>query len=251
MTAGCLHAQNGIYIKMADGRTFCFSKDKIQKLSFKSEGQMQVETTDGQTHAYNIEEIKDVPMTDKAVTKPGNAVDLGLSVMWASCNIGATQPEEFGECYAWGETEEKESYTHRTYEFYDGTGYFKNIGSNISGTQYDVARAKLGGTWRMPTADELQELCDKCTWRWTSHNGVFGYLVTGPSGNSIFLPPTGYKYDTEYYEKGLRGGYWSTTIRDNTNEASGLSFPGAFSQKGYYLTNFGRHYGHFVRAVKD
>ena len=69
MIAGCLHAQNGIYIKMADGRTFCFSKDKIQKLSFKRDGQMQVETNNGQTHTYNIEDIKDVPMTDKACSE--------------------------------------------------------------------------------------------------------------------------------------------------------------------------------------
>ena len=102
------------------------------------------------------------------------AVDLGLSVKWANCNIGASTPEDAGACYAWGETEEKEEYTPFTYKYYLGdlnedgnynnSEEYENIGHDISGTIYDVVRTKWGGTWRMPTKEELEELCLKCTW---------------------------------------------------------------------------------------
>ncbi len=120
-------------------------------------------------------------------------VDLGLSVKWASCNVGATQPWEYGGYYAWGETEEKSEYTDRSYIHYDDkVNYITHLGTNIAGTQYDVATVKWGGTWRMPTEIELIELVNKCTWTWTAINGVSGYRVTGPNGNSIFLPAAGF-----------------------------------------------------------
>ena len=127
------------------------------------------------------------------------AVDLGLSVKWANCNIGASTPEAVGTYYAWGETEAKKEYTPLTYKYYlgdlneDGNDDFeeyKNIGNSISGTAYDVVSTKWGGAWRMPTKKELRELCLECSWEDSEINGVKGKLVTGPNGNSIFLPCT-------------------------------------------------------------
>ena len=92
-------------------------------------------------------------------------VDLGLSVCWAGWNVGASSPEEYGDYYAWGETIDKSDYTEDSYQYYNGSDYV-NIGSNISGTRYDVARAQWGGSWRMPTNAEFEELINRCTWTW-------------------------------------------------------------------------------------
>lgn len=163
------------------------------------------------------------------------AVDLGLSVKWANCNIGASTPEAAGAYYAWGETEEKEAYTPFTYKYYlgdlneDGNYYnseeYKNIGNDISGTAYDVVRAKWGGSWRMPTQEELEELCLKCSWEATEINGVKGNIVTGPNGNSIFLPctdiPTGIGTANE---ADIIGAYWSATLSNFPSSAYSILF---------------------------
>lgn len=142
----------------------------------------------------------------------GSAVDLGLSVYWASCNVGANEPEGIGGYYAWGETEEKDRYSDNYAYCYSETSFI-DIGADISGTQYDVARVKWEGSWRMPTIEEVKELINNCSWTWTTQNGVNGVLVTGPNSNSIFLPAGGRKYGT----KGLRdfgeyGCYWSSSL---------------------------------------
>ena len=131
----------------------------------------------------------------------GQVVDLGLSVYWASCNLGAEKPEEYGEYYAWGETKPKNSYKKDNYSYYNvSTAQYTDIGSEISGTQYDAATVNLGSDWRMPTKDEMQEMVDKCSWEWTQINGVNGYKITGPNGNSIFLPAAGRYFS---YNNGL------------------------------------------------
>ena len=110
-------------------------------------------------------------------------VDLGLSVKWATCNVGANKPEDYGDYFAWGETETKSSYREN-----NSITYGKNY-SDIGGrSRYDAARANWGGTWRLPTKAELEELENKCTWKWTTQNGVNGYKVTGPNSKSLFLP---------------------------------------------------------------
>ncbi len=167
-------------------------------------------------------ENKEEPGTENADTFLVEAVDLGLSVKWASHNVGAKSPEDYGGYYAWGETEEKSDYTPLTYKYYlgdlDGDGEYydpneyQNIGSNISGTSYDVAHVKWGGSWRMPTSDEIEELCNKCSWEWTTINGVNGQKVTGPNGNSIFLPAAGLRLDTEVNGRGSVGNYWSSSL---------------------------------------
>lgn len=187
-----------------------------------------------------------------------NAVDLGLSVMWASCNVGAESPEGYGGYYAWGETEEKSNYTALTYKYYlgdlDGDGYYydsneyQNIGSNISGTSYDVAHVKWGGSWRMPTLSEIQELCNKCSWEWTTVNGISGQKVTGPNGNSIFLPAAGFRNGTDVYYRGSLGNYWSATLYESLSSyAYRLGFLSGYHDWDY----LSRGLGLTVRPVTD
>ena len=132
----------------------------------------------------------------------GEAIDLGLpsGIKWASYNVGATVPEEYGGYYAWGETEEKSNYEWSTYKYCNGsyTSLTKYCTSSSYGTvdnktilepEDDVAHVKWGGSWRMSTLDEIKELDNNGTWTWSTLNGVNGYRVTGPNGNSI-IPPT-------------------------------------------------------------
>lgn len=139
-------------------------------------------------------------------------IDLGIGVKWACCNVGAHEPEGYGGYYAWGETAEKSVYNWSTYRHKDSNDNPVHIGDNISGTQYDAARVNWGAPWRMPTLDECKELVNKCSWTWTSYNGVNGRLVTGPNGNCIFLPAAGDRWDGELYGRGSWGNYWSGTL---------------------------------------
>ena len=135
-------------------------------------------------------------------------VDLGLpsGLKWATCNVGANEPEAYGEYYAWGETSTKTTYTED-----NCTTYGKQMGDISGNAQYDVARKKWGSTWRIPTKAEQQELLDNCTWEWTTQNGVNGYKVTGTNGNHIFLPAAGYRSGSSLYGAGEYGYYWSST----------------------------------------
>lgn len=135
-------------------------------------------------------------------------VDLGLpsGTKWATCNVGANSPEENGNYYAWGETFTKSSYTYnncRTYKV--------NLGEIAGVPGYDPARAAWGSEWRLPTAQELQELVDWCVWEWTSQGAHYGYKVTGPNGNSIFLPAAGFCIESSLRNFGVCGFYWSST----------------------------------------
>ena len=143
-------------------------------------------------------------------------VDLGLSVKWATCNVGATSPEGYGDYFAWGETTTKEKYYSSNCPTYglskselQSQGYIDSEG-NLT-PQYDAATANWGGTWRMPTYAELNELNTQCTWEWINTNDFKGYKVTGPNGNSIFLPAAGYRLGSSLHYAGNDGRYWSST----------------------------------------
>lgn len=181
------------------------------------------------------------------------AIDLGLSVKWASCNVGASSPDGYGGYYAWGETEEKSYYDFANYKYYNSsTGNHDYIGTNISGTSYDVAHVKWGGSWRMPTLKEIQELINNCSWKWTTVNGVEGQKVTGPNGNSIFLPAAGLYNSSGWQGRRVVGNYWSGTF-DEKNESRGervynLDFESDYSECGYHV---GRGSGCTVRPVTE
>ena len=186
-------------------------------------------------------------------------IDLGLSVKWATMNVGATSPEDYGGYYAWGETEEKENYDWSTYKWCNGSydtqtkycteSYYGTVDNKtVLDPEDDVAHVKWGGSWRMPTNAELNELLNNCTWEWTTLNGVNGYTVTGPNGNSIFLPAAGYRYGTGVYNRGSHGYYWSSSLdSDDGNYACGLYFGSGFYD--WYFNN--RYYGLSVRPVSE
>ena len=167
-------------------------------------------------------------------------VDLGLSVKWATCNVGATKPEDYGNYYAWGETSTKSKYTKGNCKTYEKK--MEDISGNAN---YDVACASWGSAWRMPTYYEWNELIDKCNWKWTKQNGVKGYKVTGPNGNSIFLPAAGHYYETSLYDDGEECEYWSSTPNGgSTQHACGIS-------NAYMYSTRYRYYGQSVRPVFD
>lgn len=188
-----------------------------------------------------------------------HAVDLGLSVKWACCNVGATKPEEYGGYYAWGETEEKSDYTIKTYKWCNGSydsltkycrasDYGRVDNKTVLEPEDDVAHVKWGGSWRMPTADEIKELNDKCSWTWTTLNGVNGCKVTGPNGNSIFLPAAGCRNGTELGYRGASGGCWSSSLGDYySSHACYLYFNGDY----HYWCYDHRYHGLSVRPVCD
>lgn len=160
----------------------------------------------------NVDHVDFSPKPDDPTLTPGDIVDLGLSVKWASCNLGASTPTEFGGYYAWGETSTKELYNDETYTYYDkDTGTYTDIGSDIGGTSYDAATVNLGKGWRMPSIDHLKELMT-CKHEWTQVDGVNGYLFTGPNGNTIFLPAASYCNSSDV-NKFLY--YWTSTKYNN------------------------------------
>ena len=170
-------------------------------------------------------------------------VDLGLSVKWATCNVGADKPEDYGGYYAWGETETKSSYDEDNCETRE-----KKIG-DIGGTSRDVAHVKWGGTWRLPTLDEIEELEDNCDYEWTTLNGVKGGKYTSrKNGNSIFLPAAGGRRGTSLYSAGEYGIYWSSTpIEGDTQHAYCLYFYSGYHDWIWY----DRDYGRSVRPVSE
>ena len=142
-------------------------------------------------------------------------VDLGLSVKWATTNVGAETPEQYGDYYAWGETEPKETYGWATYKWGTSsnlTKYNTTDGKTVLDLDDDAAYVNWGGNWRMPSKEEVNELTQQCSWIWTTHNNVYGYKVTGPNGNSIFLPAAGYKGAGPTYTAGEDGLYWTITL---------------------------------------
>lgn len=155
-------------------------------------------------------------------------VDLGLSVDWASCNLGASAPEQYGAYYSWGETATKSVFSWNTYRYGNSdalTKYNKSDGNRTLAPENDAASAAWGGTWRMPTKAECAELLDKCTWTWSNRSGVNGYIVTGPSGNTIFLPASGQREGSEASDVGSWGCYWSATLNHRSIlVAESLSF---------------------------
>ena len=169
-------------------------------------------------------------------------VDLGLpsGLKWATCNVGANKPEEYGNYYAWGEIKTKNTYTEG-----NSRTLYKTM-KDISGNhEYDAATANWGGSWRIPTIDELNELRINCSWTWITQNGVKGYKVTSKkNGNSIFLPAAGFRLGASLSNAGNDGYYWSSTPYGNPN-ANYLKFDS--SSRGVYYG--GRYCSCSIRPV--
>ena len=177
-------------------------------------------------------------------------IDLGLpsGTKWACCNVGAEKPEDYGGYYAWGETEEKDVYHWTTYIHCDGSkNTCHDLGSDIAGTQYDVAHVKWGGSWVMPTDEQRKELAVNCRQEWTTLNDVNGRKFTSKTnGNCIFLPAAGYRYNSGLNNNGGNGYYWTATQYSRyAYQAYSLTF--STSSSGYNTQ--GRDEGQSVRPV--
>ena len=173
-------------------------------------------------------------------------VDLGLpsGIKWATSNVGASRPEEYGDYFAWGETREKS-----IYDFDNSVAFGKNISDIKGDSRYDAARANWGGSWRLPTKAELEELEENCTWSWTTQGGKQGCKVTGPNGNSIFLPAAGFRCGTSLGLAGERGDYWSSTPNaSDANSACCLRFNSSIQHVG---SSDHYYYGRSVRPVSE
>ncbi|MCI7430244.1 MAG: hypothetical protein MSS84_05120 [Bacteroidales bacterium] len=208
-------------------------------------------------------------------------IDLGLSVKWATCNIGATTPEGYGHYYAWGETKPKTTYDWSTYKWcnesattltkYNTSSNYGTVDNKTSlELADDAAHVHWGGTWRMltddewaehgckifrtwrmPTDAEWTELRDSCTWTWTTLNGVKGYEVTSKTnGNSIFLPAAGFYSGDNVFYTDHYGCYWSSSLdTDAPNNAKFLEF---WSEDNDAFRNYyGRCCGQPIRAVME
>ena len=187
------------------------------------------------------------------------AVDLGLpsGTLWADRNVGADSPEDYGDYFAWGETSTKSTYNWRTYKWCQGSSasmtkyctdssYGTVDNKTVLDLEDDAAYVNMGAEWRMPTHDELKELRNNCTWTWTSQKGTRGYKVTGPNGQSIFLPAAGCRCDSSLTYAGSRGYYWSASLSES---GPYLAWSLHFDYGYYNAYRSGRYYGRTVRAV--
>ena len=226
--------------------------DNTGKISAKTNGNAVIRAT-----ANDGSEISASCAVSVRNPCPSGAVDLGLGVYWATCNLSesgfVSSPEAYGDYYAWGETKTKEDYSWSTYKFgTSSSGPFSKYNTNSSygaidnktvlDPEDDVAHVKLGGSWRMPTDEEWTALRTNCTWTWTTNyngTGVAGRIVTsnvaGYKDKSIFLPAAGYRYDTRLGFVGSNGFYWSSSLCTD--------YPSGAWDVYFNSGNFGRYYG--------
>lgn len=193
--------------------------------------EMVVEKNDGTEVVIKTEEIvrtyfREISGEDNPVipVQTLTAVDLGLpsGTKWANQNLGITEVKPFGGYYSWGEVCEKQTYYRRDYQYGSSETNLINIGNDIAGTEYDVAHKLLGGSWRMPSSDDTNELINNCYYQWTIQNGQKGGLFTSKiNGNSIFLPAGGVWWDGTLHECGKSGNYWTSTL-DSSRQSRAL-----------------------------
>ena len=181
-------------------------------------------------------------------------VDLGLSVKWATCNVGATTPEDYGDYFAWGETEPKTEYTWANYKWCEGTEnnmtkYNATDGLTTLLPEDDAAHVNWGGQWRMPTGKEMKELYDFCTWERINTGEHKGYRLTSTiNGNSIFLPAAGFKSELNHNAQESGNDIWSSSISGPVS-AKCINFVNTDSEHRFIYTSFSRHYGFSIRPV--
>ncbi len=230
-----------------------------------AQSEFYVYKTDGSSVRYMIADVDSISFTVPATgTENGHEwVDLGLpsGTKWATCNVGATKPEEYGDYFAWGETEPKTTYDWSTYKWSNGS--YSTLTKYNTSSEYgtvdnktvleladDAARANWGGAWRMPTIAEWTELLENCTWTWTSDyngTGVAGQIVTSNiNDNSIFLPAAGYRYNDDLNDAGSNGYFWSSSL---ITDIPGGARCGGISSNGGSRGSVGRLYGQSVRPV--
>ena len=219
-------------------------------------GQKMIVTLDDDSKVeYDITRVKEVTFVETAPEEQHEWVDLGLpsGTLWATCNVGASSPEEYGDYFAWGETVQREDYTPAAYAYNNImetiTAYNAQSDDRCLLPEYDAATANWGDDWQMPSAKQFEELINDTytTMEWTTQNGVFGRKITSRSnGNSIFLPAAGYLWSDIVSVEGKGGEYWSRSLNTtNTGTAYYLYF-----RESIFLMDFtGGHFGRSVRPV--
>lgn len=229
-------------------------------VSLHSQG-IKVFKKDGSIVNYNYIEIDSIvaySFEESPIGPNGReAIDLGLSVKWANMNIGATSPEEYGDYFAWGETEPKEIFNWSNYKwclnsdkkitkYCTSSAYGTVDNKTVLDPEDDAAHVNWGGAWRIPTRAEADELCEKCSWSWTKQNGVNGYKVTGLNGNSIFIPASGLYISDMLSLVSWTGYYWTASLSTGiSNDADNLKF----HQTASCCDKEGRKNGLSVRPV--
>ncbi len=188
--------------------------------------------------------------TSKGSHKGHEWVDLGIGVKWATCNIGASTPEEHGDYFAWGEPTPKSSYTVENSKTHE-----RAIESIVGDPSYDAACAIWGGGWRMPNINDLNCLIDNCTWISCIQEGHEGFKITGPNGNSIFLPATVYCSGTDNQEAEIAGYYWTSSLiysRYNSHPVLlDQAYSLVFTKSWYESRGTSRWMGLTIRPVLD
>ena len=197
-------------------------------------------------------------------------VDLGLpsGTLWATCNVGANAPEEYGDYFAWGETETKEVYTWTTYKWCNGSGdsltkYCTDSSYGYNGCvdnkteldpEDDAAYVNWGPSWRMPSREQFNELRENCSEQWIQRNGVYGCLLTGSNGNSLFLSAAGILVESGLIYEGIYSSCWSHTLGHpdySPQSKSYMAYQEFFYSEvvyGWYY-RYDRYFGRSVRPV--
>ena len=219
---------------------------------------------DGEVNIADVNAIIGIILKGTSATEEHEYVDLGLpsGTLWATCNIGANSPEEYGYYFAWGETSPKNYYSWSTYKWCEGnettltkycTDSYYGYNDFTDGKmdldpEDDAAYVNWGPDWRMPIKEQQQELIYECTWTWTTQNGVNGQLGTGRTGNTIFLPAAGRRWHELLDDGGAAGVYWSRTLYEYDSDDT---YYLCFRSDGVYWYSDGlRRSGRTVRAVR-
>lgn len=274
MLAVCLCCAVALNITMKvfykNGSVFTFLKPDIESITYSKmdldgivhpDYVVQEITTADTVYRMPLAEIDSV--TFSSICPDDNhhhAIDLGLpsGTKWCCHNVCATSPADFGKHYAWGETSQKDGNYHYTYKYFclnnteDEWGAPENyidIGSDIAGTEYDVAHVVMGEPWQMPTVEQVNELLECCSWQYklVAPGYVGGYLVTGPNGAQIFIPAAGYREDAYVAGACMCGSYWTSSL--NLNRASEAYMFGFGAGTPASISSTYRFRGYSVRPV--
>lgn len=257
-------SSDGTKITLSEGSNFEFvfygdylleGEDLFQKQSLSASDYDYLKRFFGNGNISNIPDVS-------GTINGHEYVDLGLSVKWAVCNIGANSPEDYGDYYAWGETTTKDEYSYDNYSFYykekskiPVPGRIPYLMDNISETRYDVAYSRWGSSWRMPTSAEYGELINharKNKAKWITYKGTNGLLITARNGKSIFFPAAGEKEDKNLVEVGKYGVYWTSNGSKQSTTTGHYPYADCFAFDENNIDKWGPHYrpsGISVRAV--
>jgi uncharacterized protein (TIGR02145 family) len=234
--AHLVNAQLKLYVYENDGEVSAFVASEVDSISFTAPSDYLIEPNDIDSFEY---------------------VDMGLSVRWGTCNVGAATPEEYGYYFAWGEVETKEYYQLNNYRWaasvsgmilkYCTNSFLGNVDNKTQlEPEDDAAHVICEDMWRIPTEYEFNELINNCSITWTSSNGVYGLeFVSNKNGNSIFIPAAGYYYDVEK-DASYFGYYWTSSL-DINDSTKARQF--AFNEDGHNLSSSTRYFGQTIRPV--